>query len=444
MVTRGIDGMGLRVRLGPARLAAILLAAIALPCAFPALAQNPAGTGAGSQFELTFWQSVESGEDPALYEAYLAQYPNGTFAALARVKLAKLRQAAAPAATASALPPAAPVVAAPAAPAPAPALAPAPAMTTAAAPAPPARVAVAPAPAPAPAPALAQAPARKQLASSKAIPAAIPASAAPAPAIAAPVTASRERLAPRDASEPAPYVTPAPPMEPAGESADSAALRRLLGALGDSQRTGAPPPTPIVDAEDAPASETAPLAAASAPVTAAAPGTASPRLVEVAAPPVAPARAAPLGPPIIVPDAAALSASNAPVNDPHPIAVGPLPAGFALPPRPQLAAIPPLAFPTSFCSAEARNAFHDGPYIASVETAKRNNDATIAYMRQLQDLYDTNQLSGDVNPVNAIAAESRAYSPVAAAAFAAQSTLVGAFSTLMAVPIAPCTTPQQP
>ena len=43
-----------------------------------------------------------------------------------------------------------------------------------------------------------------------------------------------------------------------------------------------------------------------------------------------------------------------------------------------------------------------------------------------------------------IAAESRAYGPVAAAAFAAQSTLVSAFGTLMAVPIVPCGAPKQP
>jgi hypothetical protein len=115
-----------------------------------------------------------------------------------------------------------------------------------------------------------------------------------------------------------------------------------------------------------------------------------------------------------------------------------------LPPRPQLAAIPPLIFPPSFCSPEARNAFHDGPYVTAVEVAKRNNDATIAYMRQLQDLYDTNQLRGDPNSVNAVAAESQSYSPVAAAAFTAQSIPVSAFSTLMAVPIRACEARKQP
>lgn len=423
MVNRGIVSADARVRHKSARWL-VAIAALPLVLALPAsvLAQGAATTGVGSQFELTFWQSVESGDDAALYEAYLAQYPDGTFSALARVKLAKLRQSA-PAAGPAQSPALAP------APTPAPAPLPAPVITAAATPKP----TLAP-PAPAPAPA----PATRQLAAAKAqpMPAPLP------PALPAPLPASRERIAPRDAAESAPYVTPAPPVEPAGENADSAALRRLLGALGDSQRTGAPPPAPIVDvAETAPADGAQFAAPAPTSVPVAAPGAAAPRLVEVARPAAPPAA---LGTPLAVPDAAALSASTAPVADPHPIAVGPLPSSFVMPPRPRLAQIPPLAFPVSFCSAEARNAFHDSAYITAVEAAKRNNDTAIAYLRQLQELYDSNQLSGDINPVNAVAAEARAYGPVAAAAFNAQSVLVNAFSALMAVPIVTCEAPRQP
>lgn len=416
MVNRGIVSADTRVRHKSARwLAAIAAVPLALALHASALAQGAAATGVGSQFELTFWQSVESGDDAALYEAYLAQYPDGTFAALARVKLAKLRQAMPAAGPAQIAPP--PAAAPAMAPAPAPALPPPPVITAAATPKP----ALAP---PAPAPAT------RQLAAAKA---------GPPPA---PLPASRERIAPRDASESAPYVTPAPPVEPAGENADSAALRRLLGALGDSQRTGAPPPAPIVDvAETAPADGAQVAAPAPSAVPAAAPGAAAPRLVEVARPAAPPAA---LGPPLAVPDAAALSASTVPAADPHPIAVGPLPSSFVMPSRPRLAQIPPLAFPVSFCSAEARNAFHDSNYITAVEAAKRNNDTAIAYLRQLQELYDSNQLSGDINPVNAVAAEARAYGPVAAAAFNAQSVLVNAFSALMAVPIVACEAPRQP
>ncbi|WP_421839330.1 hypothetical protein [Novosphingobium sp.] len=391
------------MRQSPARMLVVALAALAFPLAAPISAQGQATTGVGSQFELTYWQSVESGNDPALYEAYLAQYPNGTFAAVARVKLVKLRPLAASA------PASAP------APAPAPAPVPAPAQVVPTPqPAPPVVTAMAAPPAPTPTPA--PAPAPKQLAAAKAARSAPPS---------APIVATRS------AAESAPYVTAAEPADPEPESSDSAALRRLLGALGDSQRLGAPSPAPIVEvAEGGPAPDTALLAPAAAPL--AVPGAAPSRLVEVA------------GPPVAVPDAAALSASAAPAGDPRPIAVGPLPAGFVLPSRPQLAAIPPLAFPASFCSAEARNAFHDQTYVTAVEASKRNNDATIAYMHQLQDLYDTNQLSGDINPMNAVAAEARAYGPVAAAAFTAQSALVSAFNTLMAVPIRACEAAKQP
>lgn len=188
-----------RVRQAPMRFLA-QIGWLLLPLASPAQAQGTVTTGIGSQFELAFWQSVESGNDSALYEAYLAQYPNGTFAAVARVKLAKLRQLSAPA-------PAAPVQMLPA---------PEPA----------------PAPAPTPAPA-----ARKQLTDTK------PALAGPAPI---PAPFERERLAatspapwpappasrtavPRndDDNASAPYVTAAPPTEPGAEAGDSDALRSL-------------------------------------------------------------------------------------------------------------------------------------------------------------------------------------------------------------------------
>ena len=41
-----------------------------------------------------FWMSIKDGTDPAAFEAYLKQYPQGTFAALARQRLASVSQAA--------------------------------------------------------------------------------------------------------------------------------------------------------------------------------------------------------------------------------------------------------------------------------------------------------------------------------------------------------------
>jgi hypothetical protein len=42
--------------------------------------------------EMMFWQSIQKSDDPEMFEAYLSQFPNGTFAALARVKANKLKK----------------------------------------------------------------------------------------------------------------------------------------------------------------------------------------------------------------------------------------------------------------------------------------------------------------------------------------------------------------
>jgi hypothetical protein len=44
--------------------------------------------------EALFWSSIKDGNDPAAFDAYLRQYPDGTFAALARQRLASLKEAA--------------------------------------------------------------------------------------------------------------------------------------------------------------------------------------------------------------------------------------------------------------------------------------------------------------------------------------------------------------
>lgn len=65
-------------------------ASVAIGSAVPVLAET--GNGVGTQFELTFWQSVAGSDDPAVYEAYLQQYPAGTFSGLAKAKVASLRK----------------------------------------------------------------------------------------------------------------------------------------------------------------------------------------------------------------------------------------------------------------------------------------------------------------------------------------------------------------
>lgn len=55
-------------------------------------AQKISTSGVGSQFELVFWQSVSTSDDKGQLEAYLARYPKGTFASLARAKIVALER----------------------------------------------------------------------------------------------------------------------------------------------------------------------------------------------------------------------------------------------------------------------------------------------------------------------------------------------------------------
>ena len=65
-------------------------------------APPPGGAGApDAAFELAFWDSIKASSQPADYQAYLAQYPDGRFAMLAKARISTLAPAAAPAAPAA-------------------------------------------------------------------------------------------------------------------------------------------------------------------------------------------------------------------------------------------------------------------------------------------------------------------------------------------------------
>ena len=42
------------------------------------------------EIELSFWESVRASDNPALIQAYLEKYPNGEFSALARIRVDEL------------------------------------------------------------------------------------------------------------------------------------------------------------------------------------------------------------------------------------------------------------------------------------------------------------------------------------------------------------------
>ena len=61
------------------------------PAAAPAVSAAQQPPPANAELEALFWQSIANSTNPAEFEAYLAQFPNGVFRALAEVRLAALR-----------------------------------------------------------------------------------------------------------------------------------------------------------------------------------------------------------------------------------------------------------------------------------------------------------------------------------------------------------------
>jgi uncharacterized caspase-like protein len=61
----------------------------------PAATDTPQPRGPAPDQETVFWQSIQNSKNAADYKAYLEKYPNGTFAALAKIRLAEIEKAAA-------------------------------------------------------------------------------------------------------------------------------------------------------------------------------------------------------------------------------------------------------------------------------------------------------------------------------------------------------------
>ena len=73
----------------PAGVAAASSAVTAARAAVSAAQQQP--PAASAEVELVFWQSIANSTNPVEFEAYLAQFPNGVFRALAEARLAALQ-----------------------------------------------------------------------------------------------------------------------------------------------------------------------------------------------------------------------------------------------------------------------------------------------------------------------------------------------------------------
>ena len=71
--------------------AMFFMIALLAGCVPPGVDSNqPVSDTRSPQTEIVFWQSVQDSTNASSFEAYLAQYPYGDFAALARVKIAEL------------------------------------------------------------------------------------------------------------------------------------------------------------------------------------------------------------------------------------------------------------------------------------------------------------------------------------------------------------------
>lgn len=231
-----------------------------------------------------------------------------------------------------------------------------------------------------------------------------------------------------------------------------AAIQHTLAAQPATAPAAAPTATPAPAPQPAPAVLTMPAAEAPlAPTPAAAVVTPTPAAAAVALAEAAPSPMARL--------LAQLRAANGePAPQPAVVAAAPAqplqthaaaaPAAALTPAatpavsyasgRPFLIPVPEVVLPAYFCSNDARNAFHNNAYRPAVEVATRNNEAAVAYLRQLQQTYDRGQLGRDTAVLNAIAAEARAYQAEAARAYSVQATLVRQFDAMMAVPLQPC------
>ena len=114
---------------------------------------------------------------------------------------------------------------------------------------------------------------------------------------------------------------------------------------------------------------------------------------------------------------------------------GPTPVD--LPPPPQLAAVPPVNLPASFCSAKDRNAFYDQVYKPALDIAVADNQAAKAYLDTLLALH-ARYMKTSLDAANNVTYAAVSYQPTAQAAFKTSNDYTALFDTLMAVPIVDC------
>ncbi len=111
---------------------------------------------------------------------------------------------------------------------------------------------------------------------------------------------------------------------------------------------------------------------------------------------------------------------------------------LVMPDRPSLSRVDTPNLPSSFCSADARNAFYEGVFKPAMEKADKNNTDSIAYMQVLQQLFDAAGQKKDNAKMNSFSSESQSFSAVADQVQSTRLSFNSLFSQLMAVPMGKC------
>lgn len=348
---------------------------------------SESATGAGSQFELSYWQSVSGSNDADQLQAYLARYPNGTFSELARVKIAALNRHSGAAAGTGA------------------------------------------------------ADAGAGGAGEAVMKTATPAAAVAAPVVAAAVVTKAPKAVPPAEADDGDLVGPSaaiPGADVAIAKVPVPAAQSPKVAKSVAASTVPAKPAPIVAAKVVKLAPVPVEPAEKAPEATSTAGAAS--TVMVADSSVSPSLAQQLR---------ALGQSQG--RRPEPVAVQqseppvlrqsepPAPRQLiAIPSRPKLASVPKVSLPDHFCTAMERHDFYNSVYQPARSIADQNERTATGHMLKLQSIHDDYAQRQDQAATDAIAVEVRDYETLASDAHHDSAAFEDLFNGLMAVPIRQC------
>ena len=108
---------------------------------------------------------------------------------------------------------------------------------------------------------------------------------------------------------------------------------------------------------------------------------------------------------------------------------------LVMPNRPGFALVSTPGLPASFCSAQARNQFHDTVFKPALAQADQNNSSAIAYMQVLQQLFDAAGQKNDQAKMGPFSSEAQSFRPVASQVHDNRLSFDKLFTQMMALPM---------